>query len=313
MGTANALSEWGNPAGPCRGRGVAGRWMRKPFRSAEEVGWLLHRSEASFLPYGPGCVTATLFGEALTVFTYRPRLTPLSAILLLFDGLRRDASAIRDKAVALAERAGFITFAPLMERERFPGWRYRTAGVVRRGQIQPPERWTGSLLQTLYEWVRDFVNQPSARLFLFGHSAGGQMLSRVCAYSPLYGVERIVISNPSEYVAPSLDEPAPYGFQSIFAPAEAVTHLQHYLALPITIYLGQADVGDHNLTTSEPALRQGANRLARGRSIYKAGLEVARRHDWAFNWRLVEVPNIGHSSRGMLQARQCYEAFGVQC
>lgn len=267
---------------------------------------------STFPPAGASQLTINIRGEVLTVFTYRPNLNSTSRLLFLFDGLRRDASGIRDKAMALAEQAELILCAPLMDRERFPNWRYSRAGVVRRGQKQSRERWTGPLLQKLFEWVQNSINHPSLRLYLFGHSAGGQMLSRICAYSPLSGTERIVITNPSAYVAPWLDEPAPFGFKGIFVPAEAVARLQAYLALPITIYLGQQDVGSRNLITSEAAMRQGANRLDRGRSIFKAGLEVARQHAWAFNWRLVEVPGTGHSSQAMLEADQCYEALGLR-
>jgi hypothetical protein len=267
---------------------------------------------SSLLPHGASRVTTINRGEEFTVFTYRPSLASTAGILFIFDGLRRDAARIRNKAVVLADHAGLITFAPLMDQERFPNWRYSRAGIIRRGQKQPRERWTGPLLQNLFEWGRDLIGQPSARLFLFGHSAGGQMLSRICAYSPLSGTERIVITNPSAYVAPWLDEPAPFGFKDIFAPTEAVAHLQAYLALPITIYLGQRDVDSQNLIVSEAAMRQGVNRLARGRSIYKAGLDVARQHAWAFNWRLVEAPGVGHSSRAMLEADQCCEALGVK-
>lgn len=281
------------------------------FARFDEIHSPLNQPKAGFLPYGPGRITAIVWGQELTVFTYRPNLASTSAIVLMFDGLMRNASAIRDKAIVLAERTGLVIFAPLMDRSRFPTWRYGSAGVVRRRQKQPRERWTGPLLQRFYEWVQATFDPPATRFFLFGHSAGGQMLSRICAYSPLSGTERIVIANPSEYVAPLLDEPAPFGFHGIFLPAEAVARLQVYLALPITIYLGQEDVGDRNLTVSDAALRQGANRLARGRAVYKTGLDVARQHDWAFNWKLIEVPGVGHSSRAMLKADQCYEALGV--
>lgn len=161
------------------------------------------------------------------------------------------------------------------------------------------------------EGARELIHQPKARLYLFGHSAGGQLLSRICAYSPLSGAARIVIANPSVYVAPSLDEAAPYGFKDLFSAAEARTRLQVYLALPITIYLGQQDTNGRNLDKSDAAMRQGPSRLARGRLIYKSGLELARRNGWAFNWQLVEVPGTGHSSKGMLDADQCLEALGL--
>ena len=257
-------------------------------------------------------MTAQVQGEQLKVFTYRPRRVALAGLLFLFDGVHRDASGMRDKATALAERAGIITFAPHLDRERFPKWRYNSAGVIRRGQKQPRELWTGPLLQRLFEWARDVTGQPSARLFLFGHSAGGQMLSRICAYSPLSSTARIVIANPSAYVAPLLDEPTPYGFAGIFAPAEAVARLQVYLALPITIYLGQRDTGSRNLATSNAAMRQGRNRLQRGRRTYQSALTLAHRNAWAFNWQLVEAPRVGHSSRAMLHAAPCYLALGLQ-
>jgi hypothetical protein len=263
------------------------------------------------MPYSAGYLTARIRNEELIVFTYRPILDNVFGILFVFDGLNRDASGMRDKAIPLAERAGLLIFAPLMDRKRFPKWRYNSAGVVRHGQEQSREFWTGPQLQMLFEWARDMVDQPSAPIFLFGHSAGGQMLSRICAYSPLSGIERIVIANPSSHVAPLHEEPAPFGFQNIFSPPEVLRRLQVYLGLPITIYLGQEDTGDRHLDKSDAAMRQGTNRLERGRSVYEAALEVAREHAWAFHWHLVEVPETGHSARGMLNALQCSDALGL--
>ena len=263
-------------------------------------------------PLGASHEAVGINGEEVTVYVYRPEVASTSGILFVFDGLYRDASGMRDKTAALAERSGLTVFAPLLDRKRFPKWRYDAAGVIRRGQEQPRERWTGPLLQALFEWAKAVIGQPTARLFLFGHSAGGQMLSRICAYSPLSGTERIVIANPSAYVAPTLDEPAPFGFHGVFSTTEATARLQVYLALPITIYLGQEDTGDLNLAKSAAAMRQGSSRLARGRSIYCAGLEAARRHAWAFNWQLIEAPGIGHSSRAMLDAGQCHTALGLR-
>lgn len=271
----------------------------------------LNQPDDHVLPYGASHAMAKIREKELTVFTYRPSTILSSGILFVFDGINRDASGMRDKATALAEQAGLLVFAPLMDRGHFPKWRYDTAGVVRHRQAQAREHWTGPLLQLLLEWARDLIEQPTARLYVFGHSAGGQMLSRICAYSPLSGTARIVIANPSTYVVPSLDEPAPFGFHGIYSSTEAVARLQVYLALPITIYLGQEDTGDRNLAKSPAAMRQGSSRLTRGRAIYEAGLEVTRQHAWAFNWQIVELPGTGHSSREMLEAGLCTEALGL--
>lgn len=263
------------------------------------------------LPPGAGYLRAKVADPKLTVFTYRPDHASPSGILFLFDGLKRDAEGIRDRAVALAERTGLVTFAPLMDRRRFPRWRYDLGGVIRDRGMAPRDDWTAPLLQRLVDWARQRAGAPKAPLYLFGHSAGGQMLSRVCAYSPLSGTQRIIVTNPSVYVAPTLDEPAPYGFGGAFPrKSETVARLQVYLALPMTIYLGRKDTGARYLAKSAAAMQQGANRLERGRFVFESGRKLAARKGWAFNWQLVEASGVGHSSRAMLDHPACALAFG---
>ncbi len=270
-----------------------------------------HRRWYSVIPRGAGRVSADLPGERLDIFTYRPRCDATPGVLILFDGLKRNASGMRDKAITLSERTGLIVLAPLMDDDRFPKWRYDRAGVFRHRALQPQAYWTAPLLQSLVDWARESIDASAPKVYMFGHSAGGQLLSRICAYSPLSGVDGFVITNPSSHVLPLLDEPVPYGFKRIFPAGEAAAALRTYLALPITIFLGQRDTGDHNLSKSKGAVRQGGNRLERGRFVYATGEAVAKADGLMFNWRLVEAPAVGHSSRAMLDASQCYAALGV--
>ena len=270
-----------------------------------------HHRRHAVLPHGSGRVSADLPGERLDIFTYRPRYDATLGVLILFDGLRRNASSMRDKAIMLSERTGLIALAPLMDHDRFPKWRYDRAGVFRHRELQPQAHWTAPLLQSLIDWARELIGATAPKIYMFGHSAGGQMLSRICAYSPLSGVDGFVITNPSSHVLPLLDEPVPYGFKRIFPAGEADAALRNYLTSPITIFLGQQDTGDHNLSRSKGAMRQGSNRLERGRFVYATGEAVAKANGLVFNWRLVEAPEVGHSSRAMLDSAQCCEALGV--
>ncbi len=242
------------------------------------------------------------------MFTYCPSSEPRGS-LILFSGQHRDARGLRDKAVKLAQSTALTVVAPLMGKHEFPKWRYNRAGVIRAGRLQPRNSWTGPLLQELVDWARDSMGGRSLPTYLFGYSAGGQLLSRICAYSPLTGVDRFVICSPSVYVAPSPDKPVPFGFRGMGDEGELAQGIQAYLGAPITIYLGEQDTGDRQLSNSAQALGQGIDRLSRGRYIFRMANKLADRRNWDFNWRRVETRRVGHSVKGMLEAPECLDAL----
>src|SRR5262249_19453485 len=140
-----------------------------------------------------------------------------------------------------------------------------------------------------------------------GHSAGGQFLSRVAAFVPTEA-KRIVIANPSTYVFPNLTT-APFGFGGVYSANDSVAELRRYLALPLTIYLGQEDTSDEERNDTPKAVAQGQTRYDRGRNAYRFGRDLARSKGWAFNWRLVELPGVGHHASKMFAAREAIAAL----
>lgn len=259
---------------------------------------------------GVGQVWWVAGGEEIAVFTYRPPTCAKPSILFVFHGLNRKAAGVRRKAMDVAEQACLMVFAPLFDKARFPNWRYHRAGVVRDGRVQPADRWTAPVVRDLLDLSRRLIANPEAKVYLFGHSAGGQFLSRVAAYAPLHRVDRIVIANPSVYVTPSMVE-APYGFGGVFAPEEAQSRLKAYLALPVTIYLGEEDTGERYLVKTSEAMRLGKNRRERGRAVYHMAEALARERGWPFGWTLVEASGVGHSSGGMLRNAAMLPALGL--
>jgi hypothetical protein len=250
-------------------------------------------------------------GTTINVFAYRPPECERTDILLVFHGFKRKAKSLRNKAVPIAKRACLTVFAPRFDKERFPNWRYHRAGVTRAGKVLPRERWTGPILQALLKQLRGIADDPSSRFYLFGHSAGGQFLSRISAYSHPSQVDRIVIANSSLHVLPASGTKPPAGYAGLFSEFERHQRVKAYLDLPITIYLGQDDTGEKYLVKTEQAMQQGRTRLERGRYVFHLAEKVAREKGWNFNWKLVEVPNIGHSSKGMLQAPEMIIALGL--
>lgn len=166
-------------------------------------------------------------------------------------------------------------------------------------------------------------------LVIAGHSAGGQFVNRYAATTHLAAsnpglAPHYVVANPSSYLyfdarrpdgdqlraltssevnACSSFNDYKYGLNKMYSyPAGSLTPApQQYSAARVTYLLGELDTdpNDPSLDTTCAAEWQGANRLQRGRSYFRAlgetlGAEVYDRHD------LMTVPGVGHSAHGML-------------
>ena len=253
-----------------------------------------------------GKYTVDLRGLPMDVFTYRPNC-PSTGILLVIHGFERKAEGYRNVSRGLGDRLCMIVVAPLFDAERFPSWRFQFGGIVYQRALQQPRDWTGQLVLELVAWVR----QQEGRALpysMIGHSAGGQFLSRLAALTPTEAT-RIVIANPSSYVFASLQVKAPFGLGGVYSPRVAEAQLKRYLQTPVTIFLGQEDVGDEQLSNSPAALAQGEKRYDRGLNAYRTAQKLAQSRGWTFNWRLVELPGVGHDTRKMFNSAKAVEAL----
>lgn len=269
-------------------------------------------------PDGKSRRTVAIAGEDIEVHAYKPARYAGGPILLVLHGLNTNAPGYRDYAIRLAEHHGFLIIAPLFDRKRFPVWRYQTGGLVRDQRaageftVEPESRWMGVTLLSIIDSVRDAEGRPGLGYSLIGHSAGGQTLSRLAAFMP-HAARQIVIANPSTWVWPSREERFPYGFGGLPGNLADDAALQRYLAQPLTLLLGAADNRrDADLNVSAGAERQGANRLERGQNLFKAAQQLAQRRGWTFNWKLVEVPAVGHSARLMFGSAEAAAAFAAE-
>jgi len=257
------------------------------------------------IPPGSSQRNLTIGGETIELYTYKPPQYKGGPVLLVLHGLGTNAPGYRDYAIPLADARGFLVVAPLFDRKRFPTWRYQTGGIVRNQRaegeftVEPETQWMGRTFLDIINAVRAAENRPGLAYSLIGHSAGGQTLSRFAAFMP-HQARHIVIANPSTWLWPSRDERFPFGFGGLPERMADDAVLQRYLAQPVTLLLGTADIKrgvDLNVTAG--AERQGNNRLERGHNAFRAAQQLARDRGWTFNWRLVEVPDVGHSARRM--------------
>jgi alpha-beta hydrolase superfamily lysophospholipase len=267
------------------------------------------------LPLGKNQVTLDIDGEAIEVYTYKPERYARGAVLLTLHGVGRNAPGYRDHAIPIADRHGFLIVAPLFDRKRFPTWRYQHGGIARSAagdatlQVEAEERWMGRTFQKIVDAVRALENAPGLPYHLLGHSGGGQSLSRVAGFMTTHA-GRIVIANPGSYLWPTREVRFPDGYGALHGPWSGDEALRGYLAQPITLLLGTADVKqDADLTVRETAAIQGANRYERGHNAYRAAQSLAQARGWAFNWKVIDVPGVGHSARRMFGSAEAAAAF----
>jgi pimeloyl-ACP methyl ester carboxylesterase len=284
------------------------RAIRPISAAAVLIGCLLGATPIPAEPIATGRQTADANGTPIDVFTYRPAGCSDPSLLLVFHGAQRDAADYRDYARPLADRQCLLVVAPLFDKHSFPSWRYQRGGIIRQnGTVRNPRDWTGRLVPGLADWARKQEGRPLA-YSLIAHSAGGQFLSRVAAFVPTEA-KRIVLANAGTYVFPSLAVAAPYGLGKVYSGADGEAQLRRYLEQPLTIYLGEDDDQDDDRNNTPEARAQGASRHARGLNVFGTGQKLAQARGWTFNWRLVQLPGVGHDAQKMLAAPQAADAL----
>jgi poly(3-hydroxybutyrate) depolymerase len=262
------------------------------------------------LPLGPGKIEFPNGAEPITLFTYKPPTYKDGPLLVVFHGVQRNAEDYRNFAITLAERYSVIVVAPLFDKDRFPSPRYQRGGLMdANGKTQTSDLWTYAIIPKIVAHVRGLERQPKLPYYFIGHSAGGQFLVRLAAFLPTDAV-RIVAGNPGSHLFPDREQKFGYGFGGLPADLSSDDVIRRYLAAPLTIYLGTGDVTpEHSFDASPEGMKQGPNRLARGRANFAAAQKLAKERGWAFNWRKVETPGIAHEAAFMFAAKEAGDAL----
>jgi len=265
---------------------------------------------AADVPAGKAELTVKVGPVELTVYTYRPERWSGERLLVVMHGVLRNADEYRDHAIAMGDRFDALIVAPKFDNERFPSRAYQRGGILRAdGSAAPPEEWTYARIPELAAAFRQRTGKPDAKLFVIGHSAGGQFVVRMSAFQDT-GAVRLVAANPGTVLLPTLDAPFGYGFGGLPPQLANDDRLRAYLAAPLTLYLGTADDHeDEHFDTSKEAMVQGSGRHQRGLALWWTAKLLAAQRGWPFGWRLVEAPGIGHEHEQMFAHEQCAVAL----
>ena len=235
-------------------------------------------------------------GGEIPVHTYRPAtFAPGSPVVVVMHGRVRNGAEYRDWWSAEADRRGFLVIAPeFAEAQYAHPHDYNLGSMVRAdGSWRPREEWLFPVIDHVFEDARRRFGATRERYFLFGHSAGGQLVHRWATFAWSPRIELAIAANAGHYTMPLADVPFPHGTGGTSLGDD---DLRALFQRPLVILLGDADTDPrHFQLPSEPAdLLQGPHRLARGRNYFATAAREAERLGVRLAWRIATAPGVAH-------------------
>ena len=239
--------------------------------------------------------------RTIEVFTYRPRLfMPASPVLMVMHGRNRNGADYRDWFIGEAERHGFMVVAPQFDESQYahPHEYNYAAMTAADGTWRPREEWIPVAVEAIFDEAVRRSGSVRGSYSLFGHSAGGQVVHRMCTFAWPRRCERAVSANAGSYVLPFADEEFPFG---IGGSAAGDAEMRAFFGRDLTVLLGESDNDPqhYQLPTEPGAMRQGPHRFARGERYMEVARREAARLGVPLAWRLATAPGVAHSGQEM--------------
>jgi len=243
--------------------------------------------------------------HTLGVWTYAPVGIEADApVVFVVHGVRRNAREYLETWRPLADRYRVVVVAPEFAARRYPGkTRFATGYVVDRRGRPVQSGWDSfTMVDHLFDAVRDRLHNTTRRYYMFGHSAGGQFVHRFVLQRP-DRVEMAVAANPGWYPNLTWDLNYPRGLRNSGVDE---SRLGRALSVPLLVLLGQKDnaaasvrvgvktgrmVRDGNTT---PVTWRMSSPHGRARRFYEQAERLARDFKLPLRWTLQVVPHVGH-------------------
>lgn len=224
-------------------------------------------------------------------------------VVFAMHGSGRNAGGAIRRWRTYADEHGALIIAPEFSKEHYPKAREYNRGNVRdeNGEMRSRADWTFATIEEIFDLIRKAIPEAPRHYSIQGHSAGGQFVHRMVLLTSNYRIETAVAANPGWYLLPDENYRYPCGIMNL--PRQEVDLAAAYASkLVITLGTEDNDPNARLLNHGACAEMQGTNRYDRGCFFYAFAREDAPNRGFAFNWKLVEVPGVGHNADGMVKA-----------
>ena len=251
-------------------------------------------ARGSFLFRDPGS------NRPVTVWFCRPpSITPAARILFVMHGSESDtARQACEIASPYLQPLNAIVLAPQFSEQYFPDDAYVFGDMVdATGQVLPKSRWALTVIERLFDLVRETVGVSGGEYDIVGFSGGAQFVHRLVLFVPEARYRRAVAASAGRYAFPSWSARFPYGLAG--SPIDR-TVLPTVFSRDLVVLLGDRDTSDHE---REPeAAAQGASRFARGLRFFATATDEAAALQVPLRWELRVAHGLDHSPAPMVRA-----------
>lgn len=238
-------------------------------------------------------------------YLYVPRSTASPRRMLVsVHGISRNAREHMEVFQSYAEAYGVVLVAPLFDEKAFRGYQRLVASDPKRGI-----RRADIGLQRILADVTHVTGMPSDRIYLFGHSGGGQFAHRFAMAYP-ENVVRYVISAAGWYTVPDLSVPYPYGMKPRRKLETPDMDVDAFLRIPACVVVGADDTErDETLNQAEWLdTTQGHTRVERAEYWVAAMTAAARWRELDTPFDLQVLANAGHDFTEMARRGRVADA-----